>query len=276
MRRSLHLLATSTVFLAALAGCGGPGPEMCAPRTCEVAGANCGEVEDGCGGVLTCGTCAEGQSCGGGGTANVCGAPACVPTTCAAQGKNCGELPDGCGGTLICGTCGDGEACGAGGEENVCAAVCPSTCPDGYRCEAGGVCAGGDPTKLVLGARTLKVSGKILLNGATPTKVGECLSNRNAVRLTFRNNTTNSSTTQSLSCTNADLGFQVELTPGRYRVTVENLSVNGVWMTNLPETTASAVVHEALELGADTSDLLLDVKAARVKGKVTLAGAQPQ
>src|SRR5947209_9774996 len=46
-------------------------------------------------------SCTAPQSCGGGGTANVCG---CTPTTCAAQGKSCGSIPDGCSGTLSCGS----------------------------------------------------------------------------------------------------------------------------------------------------------------------------
>lgn len=40
----------------------------CAPRTCADAGAQCGSVDDGCGGTLSCGSCASGTSCNG----NVC------------------------------------------------------------------------------------------------------------------------------------------------------------------------------------------------------------
>jgi hypothetical protein len=50
--------------------CGAP---ACVPRTCAEAGANCGQVADGCGGVLACGSCIAPQTCGGGGTANICG-----------------------------------------------------------------------------------------------------------------------------------------------------------------------------------------------------------
>jgi hypothetical protein len=45
----------------------------CTPLTCAKVGANCGQVADGCGGVLSCGNCIAPQTCGGGGTANVCG-----------------------------------------------------------------------------------------------------------------------------------------------------------------------------------------------------------
>jgi hypothetical protein len=37
------------------------------------AGANCGTLADGCGGLLNCGACTAPDTCGGGGLANVCG-----------------------------------------------------------------------------------------------------------------------------------------------------------------------------------------------------------
>src|SRR2546423_3000351 len=48
----------------------------CKPLTCDQPGGRlCGKIGDGCGGPLDCGdSCPSGQSCGGGGTANVCGA----------------------------------------------------------------------------------------------------------------------------------------------------------------------------------------------------------
>src|SRR5262245_10658362 len=42
-------------------------PLACQPLTCASARATCGSVLDGCGGVLTCGTCGNGETCGGGG-----------------------------------------------------------------------------------------------------------------------------------------------------------------------------------------------------------------
>jgi hypothetical protein len=92
----------------------------CTPRTCASAGANCGSLSDGCGGTLDCGTCTAPETCGGGGSANVCGTGACTPRTCASVGANCGTLSDGCGGTLDCGTCTAPKTCGGGGKANVC------------------------------------------------------------------------------------------------------------------------------------------------------------
>jgi hypothetical protein len=89
----------------------------CIATDCAILGANCGTLPDGCGGTLNCGTCTLPQTCGGGGTPNVCG---CTPTTCALVGANCGTIADGCGGTLDCGTCVAPDTCGGGGRPNVC------------------------------------------------------------------------------------------------------------------------------------------------------------
>lgn len=107
--------------------CGACTGDTCTPTTCAEQKKDCGTLSDGCGAMLDCGTCDAPQSCGAGGTANVCG---CVPTTCAAANKNCGTMPDGCGGTLSCGTCAAGDTCGAGNVPNVCGkGTCtPTTC----------------------------------------------------------------------------------------------------------------------------------------------------
>src|SRR5262245_22917974 len=78
----------------------------CLPATCASLHKGCGAVPDGCGGYVSCGTCPDGETCGGGGAANVCGASSCTPSSCAAQEKDCGVISDGCGSVLSCGTCG--------------------------------------------------------------------------------------------------------------------------------------------------------------------------
>ena len=50
-------------------------PFACTPRTCSQLGATCGAVSDGCGGVLSCGSCSAGMFCGGAGVPNACGVP---------------------------------------------------------------------------------------------------------------------------------------------------------------------------------------------------------
>ncbi|MCA3012638.1 MAG: carboxypeptidase regulatory-like domain-containing protein [Myxococcaceae bacterium] len=120
----------------------------CVPRTQCPVGLNCGPIADGCGGTLSCGTCTTaGQSCGGGGVANVCGTTnTCVPRTCQQAGATCGQVGDGCGGlTPNCGTCpaDAGIICGGGGIPNVCGTnvpdggLCTNLCQQQNRCDAG-------------------------------------------------------------------------------------------------------------------------------------------
>src|SRR5437762_1102009 len=82
----------------------GPTPVAgCVPLMCGTgAQARCGKVGDGCGGVLDCGDCTGGATCGGGGIAHVCGGdPTCAKTTCATgAGNYCGDVGDGCGGVV--------------------------------------------------------------------------------------------------------------------------------------------------------------------------------
>jgi hypothetical protein len=110
-----------------------PAPVACALIQCGGPSSECGELADGCGGVLNCGDCPDGQTCGASGVPNRCGSggSACVPTACTPG--TCGLLADGCGGTLDCGTdCPAGESCGGGGVPSVCGAppCVPLTCPE--------------------------------------------------------------------------------------------------------------------------------------------------
>ncbi|MBI2390123.1 MAG: hypothetical protein HYV09_11095 [Deltaproteobacteria bacterium] len=120
-------------------GMGGPGPDggACVPKTCAAMGFDCGPVADGCGGLVTCGTCASGTICGVAGKPNVCGVPPpapCAKKTCADVGANCGPVSDGCGGlTASCGTCSGTETCGGGGVPSKCGgppACVKKTCAD--------------------------------------------------------------------------------------------------------------------------------------------------
>ena len=96
-----------------LASCTGPQASTCQPKTCADLGYDCGDAGDGCddGVVLHCGACANGRTCGGGGSGQ-CGTGPCSPGTCASLAADCGIVGDGCGGTVECGTCPSGEFCG--------------------------------------------------------------------------------------------------------------------------------------------------------------------
>ncbi len=121
------------------------GSQGCTPQSCAKLGANCGAVDDGCGTLIDCGTCPNGQQCGAS-KPNVCGFE-CTPRTCAQLGASCGVQGDGCGGLLDCGSCQSGETCGGAGVHNACGAAgsCkPKTCSDlGANCGFAGDGCGG-------------------------------------------------------------------------------------------------------------------------------------
>ena len=73
---------------------------------------------------INCGTCTNGQTCGGGANhnPNLCGG-ACVPNTACPAGDNCGSAPDGCGGMLNCGSCAANQVC----TKNVCTTLSGGT-----------------------------------------------------------------------------------------------------------------------------------------------------
>jgi len=100
----------------------GDASASCTPTTCAAEGKDCGTISDGCGGQLSCGTCAGNATCGGGGLANVCGCAESDAAFCARLGKTCGLVTDtdacGIARTASCGTCALPRTCQA---TNVCA-----------------------------------------------------------------------------------------------------------------------------------------------------------
>jgi hypothetical protein len=95
-----------------LTACVQPYKPLCTPTTCMAQGIQCGPAGDGCGNLLQCGTCPQGQFCGGGGPGKCGMVNNCMPSTCAAQGIQCGQAGDGCGNVLSCGNCATGQVCG--------------------------------------------------------------------------------------------------------------------------------------------------------------------
>lgn len=114
------------------------GSTGCTPITCESVGAECGQISDGCNGVLECGTCEDGLECGG--EPQICQQFECTPITCEDVGANCGPIGDGCGGLIEdCGSCIQPEKCGGDGppaEANVCSvpASCTGLCLEQVTC----------------------------------------------------------------------------------------------------------------------------------------------
>lgn len=116
----LVILATLSVMALGLLGCGDPPQEaqLCSPHTsCEEADAQCGTVDDGCGGQLDCGECSAPEVCS---AAHQCELDLCEAQTCDSLDATCGTINDGCGGELACGSCVAPETCGGGGVPNHC------------------------------------------------------------------------------------------------------------------------------------------------------------
>src|SRR5690349_18740980 len=121
----------------------GGGSNVCKPKTCAEQGIECGPAGDGCSGLIaSCGTCANGQRCGGPGKPSKCVDPnqavQCTPKTCADLGFECGPAGDGCGGIIQCGTCppgpnGQTTQCGAIGKPSKCV-LTGQIGPDGGAC----------------------------------------------------------------------------------------------------------------------------------------------
>lgn len=111
---------------------------ICTPKTCTQLGANCGHIDNGCGKLIDCGSCAHGETCGAV-QPNVCGSGECLPKTCADLGYECGQQGDGCEGIIECGSCASPEFCGGGGP-NQCGrgANCDNLCKQQVTCPGSG------------------------------------------------------------------------------------------------------------------------------------------
>ncbi|APR86170.1 Tryptophan synthase alpha chain [Minicystis rosea] len=103
-----------------LGSCVTPDIPTCTPKTCADLSIECGPAGDGCGGLIQCGDCPAGETCGGGGKPGVCGNLTCTPKTCAEIGAECGPVGDGCGAVLQCGECMAPKTCGGGGTPYKC------------------------------------------------------------------------------------------------------------------------------------------------------------
>lgn len=149
--------------------CGGGGPNkcgttMCVPKTCAQLGTDCGLVSDGCSGVLYCGVCPSGLTCGGGGDANKCG---CMPDNAAAcAGKACGSRVNNCGQAVNCGMCPAGKTCGLT-EANQCGCAAKTCSGLGITCGTAPDGCGG-----TLSCGNCTVAGQSCGGAGTPNQCG--------------------------------------------------------------------------------------------------------
>jgi hypothetical protein len=116
-----------------------PPPKTCVPATTCPAGQNCGFAPDGCGGLVACGVCTNGEMCGVGNppVANKCGKITCTPAAACPSGQQCGFASDGCNGVISCGKCPSGQTCSGG--KCGSGSCTPETCEDqGIECGSAG------------------------------------------------------------------------------------------------------------------------------------------
>ena len=88
------------------------GGETCIPNVNACSGIVCGTADDGCGILISCGTCDEGFICSEDKTQCIEGT--CTPDGTACDSLVCGDVVNSCGDLISCGTCGLGESCSAG------------------------------------------------------------------------------------------------------------------------------------------------------------------
>ncbi|MCO4760942.1 MAG: hypothetical protein KC502_05520, partial [Myxococcales bacterium] len=274
-------------------------PDACAPKTCAVLKAVCGQVADGCGGTLKCGTCKADQVCNG---ANQCEAKPCVPKTCKEQSLVCGSATDGCGKQLACGTCKSSEACEKGAcicqpktcnelgktcgkHSNGCGksidcGVCPTcdpTCPTGWTCGGNGLCENGKTTGLVLDYKVFKVSGTIKLNGKSPKITAGCKNSDGIAKVTFKEIDLGYTLTDYLYCKDGSFDWKLSLYPGTYEIWVGGFNPSSSSYYNKSDLgTLPQRVFKDLKLSKDTVGLVLDYKRFKASGSITLNGKAPK
>lgn len=213
-----------------------------------------------------------------------CGAPvgdpvencvADVAALCAAAGKNCGSVTvQACGESTAveCGGCEAPDSCGGGGQTNVCGrSPCAFGCPDGFQCDAEGVCAGGALSGLSLDVPTVSVSGEIRLDGQVPVKGAFCDADQKIMaRVRFQDLETSAYVDIPVRCVQGDFSFGGRVRPSVYRVAVVGL---GAGWSNLPNGTV--YVKDRLVVAEDITGLSLEPMTVLLEGSLLVNGAPP-
>ena len=103
----------------------------CTPKTCSQLNAECGNIDNGCGVSLDCGTCSGTDICNT--DTKQCEAT-CTPKTCSQLNAECGNIDDTCGSDINCGICSTNEHC----SNNSC------FCDTNFHLESGNCVANGN------------------------------------------------------------------------------------------------------------------------------------
>jgi hypothetical protein len=251
----MRIKIVTFLFLGLMAGCG-----------------NKATNPDGGGGGGHTGSDGGGGS-GGSGCMDQCsaGASRCADAntqeTCTQMNGCLQWVKSSCNGAQICQT-GANDMGPMGG---ACVAGVPCTCPNGYACDANGVCQGGDPGMIGVDVKTVNVGGTITLNGAAPTTNPSCDPDPAAAKATVQLTDKARGYTFSLPvpCSSSTFAWAGVIFPGTYSVSVVGQSD----LSNLPG--QSFLSNAALTVTADAQNVALDVKTVAVGGTITLNGAAP-
>lgn len=91
---------------------------------CSAAAATCGDVDDGCGQLETCGACEAGTTCQSLDAGLSCATGGCTPEPISTSCKDkCKKATNNCGTVVPCAGCAGNKLCAADGKANTCA--CP-------------------------------------------------------------------------------------------------------------------------------------------------------
>lgn len=123
-------------------------------------------------------------------------------------------------------------------------------------------------TDLQLDLRTVRASGRLLLNGAPVAPWPNC--EQSAGAIWFIETTTGAGILHEIPCDGDVGGFAVDVTPGTYAVVVSGATVP---TSNLPH--ATFLAHRALSVAGPTTGIDIDLRSARVAGRVRWNGERP-
>jgi hypothetical protein len=154
---------------------------------------------------------------------------------------------------------GGGSGGNAGGSSGGVEA-CSLDCPTGWTVNSTGVCTASQSTPLALDVKGIAVAGKVTLNGGVPS--AQC--NPPSAQVLFDDGTR----TFRANMSDSSFNFTAAVPPGTYKVSVMDSGC-----TNLPH--GSVQLQSALAVSGPMSNLMLNVSAPTIAGKLTLNGGLP-
>ncbi len=143
-----------------------------------------------------------------------------------------------------------------------------SNLPDGTVVAATALQIDGAKSGVDLDLRTVRVSGKLLLDGAAPVASSAC--SDYTASISFLDTRTGTGSSTLVPCDAADFAFEIDLPKGTYVVRASKYRDED---SNLPD--GWFVVERALEIADDRAGVLLDLRTVPVRGALRWNGAQP-